>query len=255
MIYGRVAYNGEVYYAVVEGDEVSLLLDLPYPRIVSAGKKVHLSEVKLLAPCQPSKIVCVGLNYADHARELGSSCLPTEPIIFLKPPTTVIGPGEIILYPSCSTRVDPEAELAVVIKEVARRVDVKDARSKIWGYTCGNDVTARDLQQRDGQWTRSKSFDTFCPLGPWIVEGLDPAALNISLSVNGEKRQNSNTREMIFSVEYLVSYISHIMTLFPGDVIMTGTPPGVGPIQPGDTITVEIEGIGTLVNKVIASNF
>jgi len=255
MIYSRVAYNGEIYYAAAEGEELSLLLEAPYKRLVGSGKKVHWSEVRLLAPCQPTKIVCVGLNYADHARELGIQALPKEPLIFLKPSTAVIGPEEAIVYPPCSERVDYEAELAVVVKEAAARVSVKDARSKIWGYTCGNDVTARDLQQRDGQWTRSKSFDTFCPLGPWIVEELNPQELNIRLLVNGEERQNSNTREMIFSVEYLVSYISHIMTLLPGDVIMTGTPPGVGPVRPGDVVTVEIQGIGSLVNKVITSNF
>jgi 2-keto-4-pentenoate hydratase/2-oxohepta-3-ene-1,7-dioic acid hydratase in catechol pathway len=207
--------------------------------------------VKLAPPCQPTKVVALGLNYADHAAEAGLP-LPEQPIIFLKPPTTLIGHLEQIIYPSMSQQVDYEAELAVVIGRRAKNVPTHKARHYILGYTCGNDVTARDLQQKDGQWTRSKSFDTFCPLGPWIVTDLNPSSLAITCRVNGKVRQAGNTADMVFEVWHLVSFISRVMTLEPGDVIMTGTPAGVGPLSPGDVVEVEIEGIGTLKNEVVS---
>jgi 2-keto-4-pentenoate hydratase/2-oxohepta-3-ene-1,7-dioic acid hydratase in catechol pathway len=215
-----------------------------------------LDQVRLLAPCQPSKIVALGKNYAAHAREMAakgmSSEVPSEPLIFLKPPSAVIGPGEAIVYPAMSQQVDYEAELVVVIGRRAKSVAQGEARSYVLGYTCGNDVTARDLQKKDGQWTRGKGFDTFCPLGPWIVTNPDPANLHLETRVNGVVRQSGVTSDLIFGVEVLVSHISQIMTLEPGDVIMTGTPAGVGPLVPGDVVEVEIEGIGVLRNPVVA---
>lgn len=208
-----------------------------------------LDEVKILPPVQPSKVVCVGLNYRDHAEELNMA-LPDEPILFIKPPTTVIGHEDIIVYPTQSHQVDYEAELAVVIGLEARFVNQEDAFDCIAGYTALNDVTARDLQQKDGQWTRAKSFDTFCPLGPWMETEMDPTNQKIYMKVNGKVKQDSNTRNMIFPPEELVSFISQIMTLHPGDVIATGTPPGVGPLHVGDVAEVSVEGVGILKNKV-----
>lgn len=198
----------------------------------------------------PSKIVCVGLNYKDHAKELKME-LPSHPIIFLKPPTAVIGDGDAIVYPDWMTKnLHYEAELGIVIKKLTYRVSENDATQYIDGYCCANDVTARDLQNLDGQWTRAKSFDTFCPLGPKIVKDIDPNKLDIKLILNGQIKQHSNTEQMIFKPAYLVSFISQIMTLLPGDVIITGTPPGVGPMQKGDQVIVEIEGIGQLKNRI-----
>jgi 2-keto-4-pentenoate hydratase/2-oxohepta-3-ene-1,7-dioic acid hydratase in catechol pathway len=205
---------------------------------------------RILAPVLPSKIVAVGLNYRDHAREMGHD-LPANPILFMKPSTAVIGPGEAILYPAQASRVDYEAELAVVIKQRCRDVRPEDARAVILGYTCFNDVTARDLQARDGQWTRAKSFDTFAPLGPWVETDLaDPHGLAIRARLNGKIVQSSHTGNLIFSVFELVAFISSIMTLERHDVIATGTPSGVGPVARGDEVTIEIDGIGTLSNAV-----
>ena len=209
-----------------------------------------IDEIKILPPVQPSKVICVGLNYRDHAEELNMD-LPEEPILFLKPPTTVISHEDNIIYPPQSNQVDYEAELAVVIGREARCVDIDDSQDYIAGYTILNDVTARDLQQKDGQWTRAKSFNTFCPIGPWMETELDPSNQKISMKVNGEVKQDSNTKNMIFTPEELISFISEIMTLQPGDVIATGTPPGVGPLQVGDVAEVSVEGIGTLKNRVM----
>ncbi len=198
----------------------------------------------------PSKIIAIGLNYHDHAEELKMP-VPKYPLIFMKPPTAVIQNGESIVYPPQSREVHYEGELAVIIKNRIRNISVQDAHIHIAGYTCANDVTARDLQREDGQWTRAKSFDTFCPLGPGIVSSLDPFNLSIFTRVNGIEKQCSNTKNMIFNVFELVSFVSGIMTLLPGDIIITGTPPGVGSIEPGDTVEVEIEGIGILENTII----
>jgi 2-keto-4-pentenoate hydratase/2-oxohepta-3-ene-1,7-dioic acid hydratase in catechol pathway len=206
--------------------------------------------VVLLPPVLPSKIVAVGVNYRNHAEELGMP-LPDEPILFLKPPTAVVGPDDPIVYPSLSRRVDYEGELAVVIKRRCHHVTPERAREVILGYTCLNDVTARDLQRRDGQWTRAKSFDTFAPLGPCITTGIDPNAVEVETFLNGERRQASSTKMFIFPVEDVVAYASQAMTLLPGDVIATGTPGGVGPMRPGDTVEVRIEGIGALRNSVV----
>jgi 2-keto-4-pentenoate hydratase/2-oxohepta-3-ene-1,7-dioic acid hydratase in catechol pathway len=210
----------------------------------------RVTDVHLLAPCVPGKIVAVGVNYKSHGDEMNHTP-PDEPLIFIKPSTSVIGPEQHIIYPSSSSRVDYEGELGVVIKSVARYVPKEKARDYILGYTCLNDVTARDLQAKDKQWTRAKSFDTFCPIGPWIETDLDPSDLSLGTYLNGEVKQFTRTSQMIFNVYELVSFISHVMTLLPGDVIATGTTSGIGPMQNGDTIEVKIEGIGTLRNYVI----
>jgi 2-keto-4-pentenoate hydratase/2-oxohepta-3-ene-1,7-dioic acid hydratase in catechol pathway len=199
---------------------------------------------------QPTKIVAIGLNYHDHAKELNMQ-VPDYPLIFLKPPSTVIESGENIFYPPETEELHYEGELAIVIKDRVRNLSIEEARGHIAGYACANDVTARDLQRKDGQWTRSKSFDTFCPLGPRIASDIDPMNSEIMTRVNGVIRQHSNTDNMIFNVYELVSFVSGIMTLLPGDVIITGTPQGVGPIQVGDEVEVEIEGIGVLRNRVV----
>ncbi len=217
----------------------------------SGLKKFHaLSGVKLLAPCSPSKIIAVGLNYRDHAKELGFS-IPENPILFLKPPTAIIGPADRIRYPAMSRQVDYEAELGIVIRDKVRGIPPEQARKHIFGYTCANDVTARDLQKKDGQWTRAKSFDTFCPVGPWIETSLSPDDLQIEAYLNNERKQFSRTSQFVFPVNELVSFISQVMTLEPGDLIITGTPAGIGPMHPGDTIEVRIEGIGSLKNRVV----
>jgi 2-keto-4-pentenoate hydratase/2-oxohepta-3-ene-1,7-dioic acid hydratase in catechol pathway len=208
--------------------------------------------VDLLAPCEPSKIVCVGQNYARHAQEMGKE-VPQEPLLFLKAPSAVIGPGDPIILPPQSALVDHEAELAVVIGRRAKGVCRGEAMGYVFGCTCLNDVTARDLQRRDGQWSRAKGFDTFAPLGPCIACRLDPSALAVRCRVNGELRQDGCTDDLVFGVETLIEYISAAMTLYPGDVIATGTPSGVGPLVDGDTVTVEIPGIGELTNPVRCS--
>ena len=217
--------------------------------IEADGRAYEIGEVAILAPAEPSKVVCVGLNYLLHAKELKMD-LPTEPIIFLKPPTAVIGPGADIVMPPSSSQVDYEGEVAVVIGRRCRGVRAGKAEEYILGNSNFNDVTARDLQRRDGQWTRAKSFDTFAPLGPYVVEA-DPSSLAIETRVNGRVRQSSNTSDLIFSIPELVEFISGIMTLLPGDVIATGTPPGVGSLSAGDLVEVEVEGLGTLRNPVV----
>jgi 2-keto-4-pentenoate hydratase/2-oxohepta-3-ene-1,7-dioic acid hydratase in catechol pathway len=241
--------NGAVRYGILQdrdiyGVEGDIFSDF------TIGEKVgKLDDVQLLAPCSPGKVVCIGLNYKDHIQELNYKA-PEEPTLFIKPSTSVIGPGEDIIYPPMSRRVDYEGELAVVIKN--RMKDVTESRvyENILGYTCSNDVTARDLQERDIQWTRSKSFDTFCPIGPWIETDADPGSLKIYTLLNGEVVQSSNTSHLLFPVNKLISFISQVMTLNPGDVILTGTPAGVGPMNPGDTVEIAIEGIGSLKNTV-----
>jgi 2-keto-4-pentenoate hydratase/2-oxohepta-3-ene-1,7-dioic acid hydratase in catechol pathway len=217
--------------------------------IISGGEVLSLEDVMLLPPSLPSKIVCVGLNYVKHAQELKMP-LPDEPILFLKPPSAVLAPGGQIVYPPSSNQVDYEGELAVIIGKRCHNVLADEAEKHILGYTCFNDVTARDLQRKDGQWTRAKSFDTFAPFGPWIGK-IDPSDADIKTRVNGKVVQDSNTSDLIFSVPRLVQFISAVMTLEPGDVIATGTPPGVGQLHKGDLVEVEIEGIGVLKNYVV----
>jgi 2-keto-4-pentenoate hydratase/2-oxohepta-3-ene-1,7-dioic acid hydratase in catechol pathway len=213
---------------------------------------VPWDKVQLLAPVIPTKVVCVGKNYEDHAAEMGTPA-PDEPLLFIKPATSVTGPDASVVYPPITNELHHEAELAVVISKVARHVKAEDAGGFILGYTAANDVTARDLQRRDGQWSRAKGFDTFCPLGPAIDTELDPLeGLSLICRVNGDIRQTGSTSDMVFGVGELIAYISQVMTLLPGDVILTGTPEGVGPIVAGDEVEVEIEGIGVLTNPVVA---
>lgn len=239
-----------INHGVVVEQVVHKLESGPWGRLRPGPAVAELSEVKLLAPCEPTKVVAVGRNYAAHAAERGSE-VPSKPLIFLKPPSAIIGPGDPIVYPGQVTQhVDHEAELVVVIGRRARHVPRSEAYSVVLGYTCGCDVTARDLQRSDGQWARAKGFDTFCPLGPWIETELDISDLAIRALVNDEVRQDSRTKDMVFPVDELVAYASAFMTLEAGDVIMTGTPEGVSPLLPGDQLKIEIEGIGVLENRV-----
>jgi len=251
----RFSAGGTVHFAVMENDVVSVI---SVEDFFSGGlgetdriEFFKVEDISILAPVLPSKIVAIGLNYRAHAAEFNQE-IPEEPLFFMKPSTAVIGPGENIVYPKhMSHRVDYEGELALVIGAEAKDISISEAPSYILGYTAFNDVTARDLQGRDGQWTRAKSFDTFAPLGPWIETELDPCSVTIESSLNGEVRQNSNTSDMIFNVFELVSFVSKVMTLLPGDVIATGTPPGVGKMKPGDIVEVRISGIGALTNTVV----
>lgn len=245
---GRFIYQNKIAWGILDNDRIKMLGSPPFYEL-KVNKEISYLEVKLLAPVEPSKIVLVGLNYKDHAQELGME-VPQEPIIFLKPPSAVIGPDEDIVYPRGVNRLNYEAELAVVIKKKCKDVKVDEADDFILGYMCLNDVTARDLQKKDAQWTRAKGFDTFCPIGPWIETELNPKNLKICSYLNGKLRQNSSSSNFIFSIPELISFISRIMTLYPGDIISTGTPPGVGEMHPGDIIEVEIEGIGRLKNYV-----
>jgi 2-keto-4-pentenoate hydratase/2-oxohepta-3-ene-1,7-dioic acid hydratase in catechol pathway len=240
-----------IKWGVMEENMIREMEGDPFGHFHLASRTKKIEEVRLLSPCLPSKIVALGLNYRDHASEVKME-LPKEPLFFLKPSTCVIGPGEAIVYPNMSKRVDYEGELAIVIKKKAKAVPEEEAADFVLGYTCLNDVTARDLQPKDGQWTMSKGFDTFAPIGPWIVTHIDPHHLDISSYLNGERRQYSNTKNLIFGPLQLVSFISRVMTLLPGDVIATGTPSGIGPMAIGDRVDIVIEGIGTLSNTVIA---
>ena len=252
-----VVPSGQVAFGVVEGESadpsaltVAALTDFPWTSVSYTGDRWALPDVRLLAPLFPPKIVGIGRNYAEHAAEMGND-LPAEPLVFLKPQTGVIGPGDAVRLPEQSRQVEFEGELAVVIGPLpARDVPREQALDAVLGYTVGNDVTARDLQRSDGQWTRAKGFDSFCPLGPWIETDLDPADVGIRTELDGQVKQDSRTSKLIFDVPTLVSYVSHVMTLLPGDVIMTGTPAGVAPMTAGQSVSVTVEGIGTLTNPV-----
>lgn len=240
-------------FGVVEGEEVAAIAGDPiYAGVSFTGVRYPLADVRLLAPVIPrSKVVCVGRNYADHAKEMGND-LPVEPLLFFKPNTSVIGPNDAVVWPKQSQQVEHEGELAIVIGKFGKDIPVDRVSDYIFGYTIANDVTARDLQKSDGQWARAKGFDTFCPIGPWIETTIDVHDLAITVEVDGELRQAARTSDMIFDVPTLVSYISEAFTLLPGDVILTGTPAGVGPLPPGCSVSVAIEGIGTLTNRVVA---
>ncbi len=263
MRYCRFLLNGSAHYGLVEPvtgrEEITrLLLEAPHN---SEGDveglpsrrmdHIPLADASLLPPVEPSKIVCVGRNYREHAAELNHE-IPQEPLLFFKPPSSLLAPGGTILRPKVSGRTDYEGELGVVIARPCHKLaDDADIRSYILGYTCVNDFTARDLQNKDGQWTRAKGFDTFCPVGPLVADGLDPwAGVQLETRVNGEVRQSGNTRDFIFPLDVILRYISQVMTLQPGDLIATGTPKGVGPVGAGDTVEVSVEGIGTLRNPV-----
>jgi len=247
----RVEYRERRNYALEREGEWHLLHGSPFGDYTTA-ESVSADDVRLLAPVLPSKIVAIGLNYRDHAQEMNKP-LPTEPLIFLKPSSAVVGPGDAIVIPGGAGRVDHEAELGVVIGRTARHVPAARAHEYLFGLTCVNDVTARRFQSLDVQYTRAKGFDTFAPVGPSVVVGLNGASLAIEGWVNGKRRQTSNTRQLIFSIERLVEFVSGVMTLFPGDVIATGTPSGVGPIVPGDQVVIKVEGIGELANEVVGA--
>jgi 2-keto-4-pentenoate hydratase/2-oxohepta-3-ene-1,7-dioic acid hydratase in catechol pathway len=253
----RFSLDGNVAFGVVEagppateGPVLDIIKGHPFAAFERSGRKIPLDTVRLLPPVLPSKVVAIGRNYPEHAAELGNE-VPGTPVTFFKPSTSVIGPGDPITYPSFSSDVHHEAELAVVIGRMCREVPRERARDVVLGYTCANDVTARDIQRTEEQWARAKGFDGSCPLGPWVETDLDPGDLAIMCTVNGEQRQLGRTSEMIRPVEDLIVHITEAMTLLPGDVILTGTPAGVGPLNVGDEVAVTIEGIGTLTNKVI----
>ncbi|MEU2790788.1 fumarylacetoacetate hydrolase family protein [Streptomyces sp. NPDC007100] len=246
----RFSIDGNVGFGVLDGDDIDVIKGHPFAEFERSGHKVPLEKVRLLPPVLPNKVVAVGRNYAEHARELDNA-VPDVPVTFFKPSTSVVGPGDPVVYPSFSQEVHHEAELAVVIGRMCREVPRERVKDVVLGYTCANDITARDVQKREGQWARAKGFDTSCPLGPWVETELDPSDLTIMCTVNGEQRQLGRTSEMIRSVEDLIVHITEAMTLLPGDVVLTGTPAGVGPLQDGDEVAVHIEGIGTLTNKVI----
>jgi 2-keto-4-pentenoate hydratase/2-oxohepta-3-ene-1,7-dioic acid hydratase in catechol pathway len=252
----RVAHPAGVAFVVIDGPSDSEddlvakeIVDHPFGTPEYTGREWPLGQTRLLAPILPSKVIAIGRNYAEHAAELGNA-VPDEPLIFLKPSTSVIGTHDVIRLPVDSDQVEHEAELALVIGKVAKDVPREKAQEVILGYTCANDVTARDQQRADGQFTRAKGHDSFCPIGPWIETTFDPSSVRVRALVNGETRQDGNTRDMVFDIATLVSFMSHVMTLVPGDVILTGTPDGVGRIVNGDTVTVSIDGIGELVNPV-----
>jgi 2-keto-4-pentenoate hydratase/2-oxohepta-3-ene-1,7-dioic acid hydratase in catechol pathway len=238
-------------YGWINQSFVGNILGSPFGEFQRSEANIPLDSVKLLAPIIPGKIICVGRNYAEHIKETSAE-VPTTPLLFLKPSSAVIGPDQTIYLPPQSEQVDHEAELAIVIGKRGRWIQPSDAARHIFGYTVANDITARDLQRKDGQWTRSKGFDTFCPLGPWVETEINPADTLISCRVNGVLRQMASTRDMIFHTDQLIAYISSIMTLDAGDVILTGTPAGISPLHPNDVVEVTIDGIGTLRNFVAA---
>ncbi|MEG8180450.1 fumarylacetoacetate hydrolase family protein [Nocardia terpenica] len=252
---GRVASPDGVAFVSIEGsvsDSVAReIAEHPFGTPTFTGRSWPLADVRLLAPILASKVVCVGKNYAAHAREMGGEA-PEDPVIFLKPSTAIIGPNAPILLPPSSSRVDYEGELAVVIGRPCKDVPAARAREVILGYTVANDVTARDQQRHDGQWTRGKGYDTFCPLGPWIETELDPTDLEITTELSGEVRQRSRTSLLLHDIPKLIEWVTTVMTLLPGDVILTGTPEGVGPVQDGQSVSVTVQGIGTLTNPVAA---
>jgi len=246
----RVAVDDDLYFGLIEGEAVVLLAGHPFGELSPEGRVLPLTDVRLVAPVLPSKIIAVGRNYADHAKELGNE-VPVAPMVFLKPSTSIVGPDEPIALPWQSEQVEHEAELAIVIGRLCREVPEERVPEVVLGYTCANDVTARDLQKTDGQWGRAKGFDSFCPIGPWIETSVDLDDAAITCHVNGDLRQDAVLGDMVRGVPELVSWISSVMTLLPGDVILTGTPAGVGPLTAGDFVSVSIDGIGTLTNPVI----
>ena len=246
----RFSLGKKTGYGILNNETIRVIKGNPFKRLQYSGVTCKLSDVKLLAPCVPSKIVCLGVNYRSHAGEFNSQ-IPQSPLLFLKPPSAIIGPEDKIIYPEMSQRVDYEGELGVVIKKKASRISPQEALDYVLGYTCFNDVTARDLQRPDGQWTRAKGFDTFAPFGPCIETDIDPTNVPIETYLNGQLKQKSNTTELIFPVKEVISFISRVMTLLPGDVIATGTPGGIGPMNPGDTIEIKIAPIGVLRNYVV----
>jgi len=256
----RFTVADQIAYGIVEGEgddaaalRVTAIDGHPFAPFEQTTAVFALADVRLLPPVLPSKVIGIGKNYADHAREMGGEA-PATPVMFLKPSTSVVGPGETVVLPPQSLRVEHEGELAVVIGRLAREVPADRVDDVVLGYTCADDVTARDLQGSDGQWTRAKGFDSFCPLGPWIATDVDPTGLSITTTVNGEVRQSGNTRDMVHSVRDLVVFVSSVMTLLPGDVILTGTPAGVGPLVDGDDVSITISRVGTLTHRVVGGS-
>lgn len=250
MKYVRVEWQGNARWGVVKGEEVHTLSHPPYEDLEYDGDVLPLGQCRLLAPCEPTKIVCVGKNYAEHARELGGD-VPDFPVLFMKGINALNRQDGAVHAPDFVARLDYEGELGIVIRRRAKNVKEKDFSEYVLGYTCLNDVTARDIQQHDGQWTRAKSMDGFCPIGPWTVDELDPSALRLETRLNGQAVQQGNTADFITPVPKLIEFITAAMTLEPGDVIATGTPVGIGPMVPGDVVEVDIEGIGVLKNQII----
>lgn len=244
--------GSDPHFGVMEDEKTirAIASDPLYAGIFKEDETFLLEDVRLLAPVIPrSKVVCVGKNYADHAAEMGGE-VPEEPIIFIKPNTSVIGPNDIIQWPSSSERIDHEAELAVVISKICKEVPREKAKDVIFGYTVANDVTARDLQKKDGQWSRAKGFDTFCPIGPWIDTEFVPGSQLVTATVDGELKQSAPLSDMVFDVPFIIEFVTKVMTLLPGDVILTGTPSGIGPMNAGGEVEVAVEGLGSLKNKV-----
>ena len=254
----RFSVDGQVSFGVVEGPgedpanlSVAVIDGHPFGTPALSGARHALADVRLLAPVLPSKVVCIGKNYADHVAEMGDNAPPASPVVFLKPSTSVIGPGDAIALPRDSNRVDHEAELAIVIGRLCRDVPRSRAFDAIAGYTCANDVTARDHQQADGQWTRGKSHDTFCPIGPWIETELDVTDLSVRCEVDGQLRQDGRTSDLLHDIPAIIEWVTAFMTLLPGDVILTGTHAGVGPLAAGQSVSVTVQGLGTLTNPVV----
>ena len=246
----RLLHEGDCRYGLADETSVTLLTDEPFASWEADGV-VPLDEAHLLCPVTPTKVVCVGLNYRTHIAEMGDET-HADPVIFIKPSTAVIGPGQDIVIPDGVGRVDHEAELGVVIGRRTHRATPEMAAENVLGFVCGNDVTAREIQSRDGQWTRAKGYDTFCPLGPWVATAIDPSDLGLECWVNGELRQSARTSDMLVNPFELVAFASHVMTLVPGDVVLTGTPGGISALHVGDTVEVRIDGVGSLVNRVVA---
>lgn len=249
MKYLRFNYQNTVRYGLLEHDMIRILDGTPFTSYTVTDTVIPYSAVELMTPCDYSKAICIGLNYRDHALEFQLP-IPTDPVVFMKPSTAALAPGGVIHYPEMCKRLDYEAELAIVIGKMAKNVPESEVNTYILGYTCANDITARDLQPKQGQWTISKSFDTFCPFGPYISDEVDPSNLTIESRVNGRTIQKSNTSNLIFSVPFLVSYLSQVMTLLPGDIILTGTPGGISGMHHGDTVEIIIEGLGVLKNTI-----
>lgn len=253
MKYVRIRLNGEAAWGVLQGEQIAVLDQAPYASGKPTGKTISLAGAELLAPCAPTKVVAVGKNYHDHIKEFDAQ-VPERPILFIKPTTSIIGPNQPIQLPdtSLSQRVDFEGELALVISRQATKIKASEASQFILGYTILNDVTARDIQKLDGQWTRAKGFDTFCPIGPYLSDEVSPDNLQLTTTVNGHVRQHESTAQLIWSIGELLAFITQGMTLLPGDVVTTGTPAGVGPLSDGDVVAITIEGLGTLSNPVTA---
>ena len=251
----RFSVDGTPAFGVVEGDpgqeQVTVIDGHPFGAVELTSIRFPLGDVRLVAPVLPSKVIGIGRNYADHAKELGNE-IPDEPVVFLKPSTSVIGPGEPVRYPMLTQELHHEGELGVVVGRLVREVPIERAHEAILGYTCANDITARDLQRTDNQWTRAKGFDSFCPLGPWIETDLDAGDVLVECLVNDVVRQSARTSLLLRGIPELIAYVSAFMTLLPGDVILTGTPTGVGPLEVGDTVTVAVEGVGELTNTVVS---